>query len=75
MDYYHIKLDADAQKIYTILLPWGKFKNKCLPLGIKIAPDIFQNVMSKLSQDMEYLSIITNKDFNDHPAYLLMVLA
>jgi hypothetical protein len=39
MGYYHIKLDDDddAQMIYTIVLPWGKYKYKRLPLGIKIA--------------------------------------
>jgi hypothetical protein len=55
MGYYHIKLDADAQKLYTIAFPWGKYKYKRLPIGIKIAPDVFQNVMSKLVQDMEYV--------------------
>ena len=55
MRYYHIKLDADAQKICTIILPWGKYKYKRLPMEIKIAPDFFQNVMSKLTQDMEYV--------------------
>jgi hypothetical protein len=24
-------------------------------MGIKIAPDVFQNIMSKLTQDMEYI--------------------
>jgi hypothetical protein len=24
--YDHIKLDADAQKLCTIVLPWGKYK-------------------------------------------------
>jgi hypothetical protein len=28
-------------------------KYKRLPIGIKIAPDDFQNIMSKLVQDME----------------------
>jgi hypothetical protein len=39
MGYYHIKLDADAQKICTIVFPWnmGKYKYKRLPMGIKIA--------------------------------------
>jgi hypothetical protein len=39
MGYYHINLDADAQKLCTIVFPWqiGKYKNKCLPMGIKIA--------------------------------------
>jgi hypothetical protein len=54
--YYQIKLDADAQKLCTIVIPWimVKYKYKLLPMGIKIAPDVFQNVMSKLVQDMEY---------------------
>jgi hypothetical protein len=82
--YYHIKLDADAQKLYTIVSPWhmGKYKYKRLPMGIKIAPDVFQNVMSKLVQDMEYvktylddLLILTNSSFKDHLLKLEMVLA
>jgi hypothetical protein len=37
--YYHIKLDADAQKLCTIVFPWlmGKYKYKRLSMGIKIA--------------------------------------
>jgi hypothetical protein len=44
MGYYHIKLDADAQKLCTIVFPWhmGKYKYKRLSMGIKIAPDVFQ---------------------------------
>jgi hypothetical protein len=39
MGYYHIKLDADPQKVSTIVFPWhmGKYKYKRLPMGIKIA--------------------------------------
>jgi hypothetical protein len=57
MGYYHIKLDADTQNLCTIVFPWhiGKYKYKRLPKGIKIAPDVFQNFMSKLVQDMEYV--------------------
>jgi hypothetical protein len=60
MGYYHIKLDADAQKLCTIVFPWHmvKYKYKRLRMGIKIAPDVFQNVMSKLVQDMEYIETI-----------------
>jgi hypothetical protein len=46
------KLDADAQKLFTIVFPMAhrKYKYKCLPIGIKIAWSliVFQNVMSKL---------------------------
>jgi hypothetical protein len=51
-------------------------------MGIKIAPDVFQNVMSKLVQDMEYvktylddLLILTNSSFKDNLLKLEMVLA
>jgi hypothetical protein len=51
-------------------------------MGIKIVPDVFQNVMSKLVQDMEYvktylddLLILTNSSFKDHLLKLEMVLA
>jgi hypothetical protein len=46
------------------------------------APDVFQNVMSKLVQDMEYIKsylddllILTNSSFKDHLFKLEMVLA
>jgi hypothetical protein len=51
-------------------------------MGIKIAPDVFQNVMAKLVQDMEFvqtypndLLILTNSSFKDHLLELEMVLA
>jgi Reverse transcriptase (RNA-dependent DNA polymerase) len=62
----------------------GKYKYKPLSMGIKIAisPDVFQNVMSKLTQDMEYvktylddLLILSNNSFKDHLLKLQMVLA
>jgi hypothetical protein len=37
MGYYHIKLDADAQKLCTIVFPWGKYKYKHLTMDIKIS--------------------------------------
>jgi dihydroorotate dehydrogenase len=83
MGYYHIKLDdADDQRLCTIVFPWVKYKYKRLPMGIKIAPDVFQNVMLKLVQGMEYvktylddLLILTNNSFKYHLLKLEMVLA
>jgi hypothetical protein len=58
MGYYHIKLDADVQMLCTIVFPWGKYKYKRLPKGIKISLFLifFQNIMSNLVQDMEYVT-------------------
>jgi hypothetical protein len=53
-------------------------------MGIKIGPDVFQNVISKLVQDMEYVKTYlddlliltkTNSSFKDHLLKLEMVLA
>jgi hypothetical protein len=46
---------ADSQKLCTIVFPWGKYKYKRLPMGIKVASDVLKNNMSKLLQDMEYV--------------------
>jgi hypothetical protein len=90
MGYYHIKLDADAQNLCTIVFPWimGKYKYKRLLMGIKIALFLIffkmSCLMSKLVQDMEYvktylddLLILTNRNnrFKDHLLKLETVLA
>ena len=82
MDYYHIKLDADDQRLCAMVFSWGKYKYKCLSMGIKIAADVFQNVMSKITQDMEYVKTyleyllrLTNKTFEDYLINLEIDLA
>ena len=42
MGYYTIRLNPDAQELCTIILPWGKYKYKRLPMGVAGSPDIFQ---------------------------------
>jgi hypothetical protein len=75
MGYYHIKLDADAQKLCTIVFPWGKIQIQTLTHGYQDCqvPDVFQNVISKLVQDMEYvktylddLLVLTNSNVKEH---------
>ena len=48
MGYYTIRLDPDAQKICTIILPWGKYSYMRLPMGIAGSPECFsrKNVRS-----------------------------
>jgi len=73
MGYYTIRLDPDASKICTIVLPWGKYSYKRLPMGISGSPDIFQEKMSSLMATLEFvrtylddLLVISKDDFNDH---------
>jgi hypothetical protein len=68
MGYYHIPLDEYSQRLCTIILPWGKYRYKRLPMGIKNSPDIFQAVINDLLGDLEfvqvYLDDILIKDAN-----------
>jgi hypothetical protein len=81
MGYYTIRLDGDAQKICTIIVPWGKYSYLRLPMGISRAPDIFQEKMSGLMEQLEYirvyiddLLIITRASYDDHLSKLREVL-
>jgi hypothetical protein len=90
MGYYHIKLDADysfSKAMYhCIPMVDGKIQIQTLTHGYQdcLDPDVFQNYMSKLVQDTEYvkriiyvdgLLILTYSDFKDHLLKLEMVLA
>ena len=77
MGYYTIRLDPDSQKICTIILPWGKYSYQRLPMGIAGAPDIFQEKMSDLMANLEFVRTylddvlcISMESFYDHLAKL-----
>ena len=81
MGYYHIELDPKAKELCTIVLPWGKYEYQRLPMGLCNSPDIFQEKMSNLMYDLEYvrtyiddLLVITNGDWTDHLNSLEAVL-
>ena len=82
MGYYHIELNPDSRKLCTIVLPWGKYEYLRLPMGLCNSPDIFQEKMSTLMQDLEFvrayiddLLAITSGSFDDHLEKLDVVLA
>jgi len=73
MGYYHIELSPDSKKLCTIVLPWGKYEYQRLPMGLCNSPDIFQEKMSILMQDLENvrayiddLLLLTTGDWKDH---------
>ena len=73
MGYYHVELSPNSKQLCTIVLPWGKYEYQRLPMGLCNSPDIFQEKMSSLMQDLEYvrayiddLLIITKGDWNNH---------
>jgi Reverse transcriptase (RNA-dependent DNA polymerase) len=51
-------------------------------MGIKVTPDVFQNIMSKMTQDLKYVKIYlddllisTNNNYADNLTRFEMVLA
>ena len=81
MGYYTIRLDPDAPKICTTILPWGKYSYMRLSMGIAGLPDIFQERISGLKENLEFvrtyidnLLILSRGTFDDHLLKLQEVL-
>jgi hypothetical protein len=76
---------SDAQMLCTIeIISMREIQIQTLTHGYQdfLVSDVFQNVMSKLVQDMEYIKtyhddllILTNRSFKDHLLKLEMSLA
>jgi hypothetical protein len=55
MGYYHIELSLHLKSLCTIVLPFGKFEYQRLPMGLCNSPDIFQEKISEIMGDLEYV--------------------
>ena len=73
MGYYHIELSPYSKRLCTIVLPWGKYEYQRLLMELSNSPDIFQEKMSGLMADLEYvqayiddLLCISRGDWEDH---------
>ena len=55
--YYHIPMSKKAQRILSSVVPWGRYSYKRLPMGLASAPDIFQNIMTNLFHDLDYVLV------------------
>jgi hypothetical protein len=81
MGCYSIRLDPDAPKICTIIIPWGKYSYMRLPMGIAGSPNILHGKMSKLMESLDYvqaylddLLCISRNSLEDHLEKLEEVL-
>ena len=57
MQYYTFELDSESQKLCVISTPFGLYKYKRLPMGIKQSSDIAQEVMENLLHDINDVEI------------------
>jgi hypothetical protein len=80
MGYYHIELSPNSKCLCTIVLPWGKYEYQKLPMGLCNSPDIFQEKMSTLLGDLEYIQkyienvlILTKSNWQDHLSHFEII--
>ena len=58
MGYYHISLRKQASNICTIILPWGKYRYKSLPMGVSNSPKYFQGKNNDMFHGFEFIRSI-----------------
>ena len=81
MGYYNILLSESAGNLCTIIIQWGKYQYKRLPMAVDNSPDIFQQKMDDLFHGFEFirsytydLLILTKGDCTDHVHRLQLTL-
>ena len=73
MGHHHIELHPESKKLCTLVFPWGNYQPQKLPMGLANSPDIFQEKMSTLFQELTcvrtYIDdslVITKGAYEDH---------
>ncbi|POM78601.1 Retrotransposable element [Phytophthora palmivora] len=77
MGYYSRVLAEENRPFTAIVLPWGKFRYCCLPMGISTAPEEFHAVMQQLLGDLPYVrvylddALVLSHAFDEHLRFLV----
>ena len=50
--YWHIELDYESSLLCTFNTPFGRFRPKRLPFGVKVSQDIFQRKLDEILRDI-----------------------
>ena len=82
MQYHTFELDDESKELCTIVTPFGKYRYKRLPMGIKESPDIAQEIMETTLNDLrEFLEIyiddigVFSNSWEEHVSHLQQTLS
>ena len=64
--FLQVKLDKDSSKLATFNTPFGRYSYSRLPFGIASVPEVFQNIMSLLFDDIEGVEVIVDDLVREH---------
>jgi hypothetical protein len=53
MQYYTFKLDEELRDLTTIVTPFGRYRYKVLPMGLKCSPDFAQEPMENIFRNVK----------------------
>ena len=56
----HVEMDYESSILYTFNTPFGRFRPKRLPFGVKIAQDVFQHRLDEIFKDISNVAGITD---------------
>jgi len=56
--YYQIPIVAESSKYTTFMTPFGRYRFQRIPMGITMAPEVFQKKMEELLQDEDGCIVI-----------------
>ena len=59
--YYLIQPSENASNFCTIILLWGKYHYKRLPMGVANSPEIFQQKMHDLFHGFKFIRVYIEK--------------
>lgn len=80
MQYYTFQLDDESKDLCAICTPFGIYHYVSMPMGIKIAPDIAQEIMESLLRELDSVEVFLDdvdcfdNTWSDHLATLDRVL-
>ncbi|PFX24002.1 Retrovirus-related Pol polyprotein from transposon 17.6 [Stylophora pistillata] len=78
--YWMVELDNESSLLTTFNTPWGKDKWLCLPFGLKVSADVFQERLNAVLKEVKGITgcidnILTRGvDSKDHDVNLLQLL-